>query len=269
MNKFSKRIIIILIYLILLLSFMGLVYYISRPEQTCFDGKKNQNEEETDCGGVCLPCKRIEAKPLQVTKTGIVPSGISGEYDLYALVINPNNVYGSGKFQYEIAVKDNSGTVLTQKKGESYILPGDKKYIIANNIKSEGNPEKIDFSVTGTDWTAFNNYYKEPELEIVNKNYDIVSSGIHYSEATGLLKNKSPFDFNSITIRIILKDSLGEVIALNSTTMGTVRSNEERGYQAFWPVRFSGDVQNMETQIEVNVFDSEAFVKRFFDNQKF
>lgn len=30
-------------------------------ETTCFDGKKNQNEDDTDCGGICKPCTVVQA----------------------------------------------------------------------------------------------------------------------------------------------------------------------------------------------------------------
>ena len=32
-----------------------------KPEETCFDGIKNQNEEGIDCGGVCKPCVELPA----------------------------------------------------------------------------------------------------------------------------------------------------------------------------------------------------------------
>jgi len=105
----------------------------------------------------------------------------------------------------------------------------------------------------------------------VNKNYSTISSGVGFAQATGLLRNKSPFDFNEIIVRVILKDNAGKILALNSTSMETVVSGQERDFRTFWPSKFPGaeNVQDMETQVEVNVFDSEAFVKKYFDIQKF
>jgi hypothetical protein len=39
--------------------------------------------------------------------------------------------------------------------------------------------------------------------------------------------------------------------------------------EAFWLGRFPGEVANVENQIEVNVFDSEAFAKTYFKAEKF
>lgn len=267
-NNASKRIVIILIYLTLF-SLVGYFFYsFFKPKETCVDKIKNQNEEEVDCGGVCAPCKKIEAQPLRVQEAGLVPSGFSNQYDFYGLVANPNNVFGSNEFTYEIIFKDSSGNVLLKKTGTSYILPKENKYLVEYNVNLENSPALVELNILKTDWVEFNSYYERPELKVVNKTYNEISSGIGFAEVKGLLKNDSPFDFNQIKIRIILKDSNGKIVALNSTEMGTVKSNEERDFRAFWPSRFPGEVQNIETQVEVNVFDSQAFVKRYFQNQQ-
>jgi hypothetical protein len=266
-----KRIIIIFVYLVIFISIGWFIYSITRPKETCLDKIKNQNEEDVDCGGVCTPCKHIEAQPLTIGETGVVNSGVADQYDFYSVIINPNNVFGGSKVSYEIHLKDSSGNILAKKEGMTFILPGEKKYIVENNIPSSVSPSSSEIIIKSTEWKHFSDYYKNPELEIVNRNYRTINSGVGFAEVTGLLRNKSPFDFNEIVIRVILKDSAGKVIALNSTSMKTVKTGEERDFRTFWPSRFpeAESVQNVETQAEVNVFDSEAFVKRYFDIQKF
>lgn len=49
MGNINKKIIIIITYL-LFFSLIGIgFYYIFKPAETCFDGKKNQNEQDIDC----------------------------------------------------------------------------------------------------------------------------------------------------------------------------------------------------------------------------
>ncbi|OFY93435.1 MAG: hypothetical protein A2491_10825 [Bacteroidetes bacterium RIFOXYC12_FULL_35_7] len=229
----------------------------------------NQNEQGIDCGGVCQKkCNLLPQFDLTVGEKGYVESGISGKYDLFGEVSNPNNDFGSGNFNYRFEIKDSSGIVLNQFSGRSFILPGEKKYLIATNVPVEATPGEITLTISEVKWEEFVNYEK-PQLKIINRNYQETSGGISFSEAFGLLKNESPFDFSTIKINVILKDSVGRIVALNSTIINTVKTGESRDFKATWPSKFSGEVQDMELQTEVNVFNSESFAKRYFRSQKF
>lgn len=269
-KKVQKRIVIVLVYFALF-GLMGLFFYqIFKPEETCFDKILNQNEEGVDCGGRCAKkCETLSAKDLIVGKTGLVESSVFGEYDFYGTVSNSSTAYGSDRFNYRIVFKDASGAVLTEKSGESYILPGEEKYIIENNIPMGAVPVSAELLISDPHWVEFVDYYKKPDLKIVNLSYNKITSGIGYYEVKGLLENESPFDFSVIKVKVILRDQSGKIIALNSTAMGTVLSGENRDFRVFWPGRFSGEVGDVETQIEVNVFKSESFEKRFFRSEKF
>ena len=265
----AKRSIIIFIYLLILVGFSVLIYFWLKPAETCFDQKMNQNEQGIDCGGVCQKkCNLLPQFDLTVGEKGYVESGISGKYDLFGEVSNPNNDFGSGNFNYRFEIKDSSGIVLNQFSGRSFILPGEKKYLIATNVPVEATPGEITLTISEVKWEEFVNYEK-PQLKIINRNYQETSGGISFSEAFGLLKNESPFDFSTIKINVILKDSVGRIVALNSTIINTVKTGESRDFKATWPSKFSGEVQDMELQTEVNVFNSESFAKRYFRSKKF
>ncbi|MDR3558884.1 MAG: FxLYD domain-containing protein [Candidatus Pacebacteria bacterium] len=266
-----KRTIIIIIYLVIFFGLGWFVYSLLKPKATCFDGTKNQNEEGVDCGGVCAKkcAVQADAQPLIIQKTGAVPSGIAGKYDFYALVSNPNSVYGSKKFDYEVDFKDASGAVLATRGGSNFILPGEAKYLVDPDISVSGTPATTDIKITDSDWVKLNSYYEEPDIEVVNKTYNQVSGGVGFSQAYGLLKNNSLFDFDLIKIEVILKDQNGNVLGLNSTQMKTVKAGEQRDFTVAWPNSFPGTVSNMEAQAEVNVFDSSTFLKQYYQTEKF
>lgn len=268
-----KKIIIIFVYLII---FALLAWWIGswiydkyyRPNP-CFDGIRNQNEEDVDCGGVCKKaCVAVAKYDLKVASTGFMDSGLAGKYDVYGEVNNPNSDFGSKEFKYIFTIKDAAGQTIATKTGENFILPGETKYIVENNVETAAVPGSIELLVSDPVWVEFVGY-ERPQLKIVNKSYNEIGSGIGFSEAVGLLKNDSPFDFSVINIKVILKDDKDQVLALNSTEMRTVKTGENREFRAFWPSRFPGSVSNMEVQPEVNVFDSDAFARRFFKTQKF
>jgi hypothetical protein len=202
-------------------------------------------------------------------ETGIINSSVTGEYDFYGVITNPNSVYGSEYFDYKIEFEDGNGAVLGEKTGNNFILPGEKKYIIENNVILSGTPVMAKLSISNTRWTEFQDYYERPDVKIINKTYGPITSGVGFYEAKGLLKNESPYDFSTIKIKVILKDAAGKIIALNSTQLNTVRSGENRDFRAFWPGRFSGEVADPETQIEVNIFNSDSFAKKYVREQQF
>jgi hypothetical protein len=266
----KKRVVISSIFIgVVLILLIGLIVRLI-PKASCTDRVKNQNETGVDCGGVCPnKCAITAQKDLVVGETGFVESGSGDNFDIYAVITNPNQTLGSGKFSYQFTVKDLSGSVIATKSGTNFILPGDKKYIIEPNLSLKGVPAKIELAANKPDWIESNQYYEKPQLKVVNKNYNQITSGVGFAEATGLLKNESPLDFNSIKLDIILKDSQGKVVALNSTEMNTVQAGENRDFRALWPNRFSGDVANMEVQPEANIFASDAFVKKSFNQGQF
>jgi hypothetical protein len=68
---------------------------------------------------------------------------------------------------------------------------------------------------------------------------------------------------------VILRDANGNVLALNSTEVKTVKTGEEREFTVLWPKKFSGTVMQVDVQSEVNIFNSESFMQKYFKAQVF
>ncbi len=266
----KKRVFVIAVYAVIFIGVFFLIYQWRKPAPNCFDGKQNQNEQGADCGGVCAKkCPVVAKENLIVRQTGYVESGIAGSYDIYAEVANPNSLVGSDRFNYKFVVKNSTGETIAEPAGTSFILPADKKYIIETNAVLKDIPASVELGVSDPQWIETNDAYEKPELKVVSKNYNEITSGVGFSEATGLLKNESPFSFSSLNLRIILENKDGKIVALNSTQMNTVQAGENRDFRVNWPSKFAGSVSKMDVQIEVNVFDSEAFFKKYFKPEKF
>jgi len=270
MTREIKRIAIISVYALVLIAILIFIYLRFQTKPSCFDGVQNQNEAGVDCGGICAEqCALIAQKDLAVQQTGFVPSGVANNFDIYGVVSNPNQALGSSNFNYQFTIKDAAGTIIATNNGTGFILPGETKYLVVSNQALQGAPAKVELTLSNPQWVEVNDLYEKPQLKIVNKNYDEITSGVGFSEVTGLLKNESPLDFSSIKLEIILEDEQGQVIALNSTQMNTVQAGENRDFRVSWPNKFPGTVANMEVQPEVNVFSSDAFVKKYFKPAKF
>lgn len=268
MHRIIKRIFIILIYILIIAAISFFVYWQYKPQPTCSDGQRNQGEEKIDCGGPCPPCqKEIKRENLEVIEKKFVAAG-HGKYDLLAKVRNPNNDYGSQSFAYEFVLKDSAGKVLARDNGHGFILPAETKYILKINLAAEDIPASVEFNVLETKWETFQGYEK-PQLNIYHKRYNLISPGLGYSEVYGLLRNESKFDFGTIKVNIVLRDSIGQPLALNSTQMMTVMAGEERDFRLFWPTSFPGEVSQVEIEAEADVFSNENFIKRYLPRGRF
>jgi hypothetical protein len=267
-QRSRKRIIIIAIYVAIFFGVAFLIYLIAKPAPTCTDKKQNQGEQEIDCGGPCKACEeKPNLSPISLLETAFVPSG-QGKYDVVAKIQNPNNGYGSSNFSYRFTLKDGNGNTLIDKTGTDYILPSETKYIIETGLDSNTEPQNINFSIDNLVWTKFSGYEK-PQLNIYNKSYNLLSDGVGFSQVYGLLRNESSFDFNTIEVNIVLRDEASKIAALNKTTMNTVDSGEERDFKLIWPASFPGDVQNVESEANADVFNSQNFINKYLQGGKY
>ncbi len=82
--------ILIIVGIFLVLVGTGIYYAFLKPAPTCFDGIKNQDEEEIDCGGsICISCEIKTLKEVEVIWVQAIPLN-QNLYDLAAKIRNPN-----------------------------------------------------------------------------------------------------------------------------------------------------------------------------------
>jgi hypothetical protein len=261
LERNKKRTIISIIYIILFFLLGWGLYNIFKPVPTCFDGKKNQNELNVDCGGVCGECKReLVAKDLEIQETAFVLGG-ENKYDVVARISNPNISLGSSNFEYEFSLKDASGNVLATRTGKDFILPKENKYVIEANLETTAVPASVSFAVKNYQWSEFSGF-EEPRLVIYQLAFSPQSGNFGSSEAGGLLVNESAFDFNAIRVNVVLRDESGKIVGLNFTQMQTVNANDQRDFKVIWPLGIAGN-PTVEAEPEANAFDSQNFIRRY------
>ncbi len=252
------------------LFFTGFYYAFIKGPETCFDKKQNQDEQDIDCGGVCAAVcvEKIEAQDISIIEKAFVPGG-SGRYDALVRVYNPNDMVGASSFVYTIDLKDASGKVLATRTGKSYILPQERKYIMEMGIISSVAPVSVSVLVSDVRWERFSGYQERPQINIYNKRYGLASDSINFSRASGLVSNESPFDFQSVIVRVILRDRDGSVLAFNSTELRTMKSHQEREFILPWPESFPGTVEKTEMEVDADVYHSDNFTKQYFSGGRY
>jgi hypothetical protein len=263
-RRVVKRMVIILVYITIASAIGTAFYFLFRAKPNCTDGKKNQGEENIDCGGPCPKCEILpQIENLVVSEKNIIQAGAS-KYDALVKIQNPNSLFGAANFEYSFDFFDENGQLIGKKEGASFALPAETKYIFAFNTTEEKEPQRLDFRIKTVKWQKFLEY-EEPDIPVFQKEFDLISSGSGFAELKAKIRNRSNYNFKRITTRAVLRDLQGKPVAVNETNNNDVTTNEEREIIFRWNDPFSKDidVQRIEVDAEVNVFDDENFMRKY------
>lgn len=248
------------VYGAIILTFVVLGIFWITPGVSCTDGKKNGVETGVDCGGICGACAaKVVAKDVRVQKTDFVALG-NNSYDAVVWLENPNDVYGARSIQGTFLLYGGGQKFLGEVKTNSIILPREQKFIVSQGISGSEPIESIEWKMTSTEWIIMNEM-SDLRLSITDRKYEELTSGSGFSKVSGLLRNDSLYDWNNVVVSVLLFDFSGKLLATHGTSRQTFRSGEKWDFQLIFPIRFSGEVQNITMQTETNVYDNANFIK--------
>lgn len=253
-NRTKKRMIIIAAYVFAAIIFGWILRYLFSASATCMDHKMNQGEKGIDCGGPCTPCKQVEqALPLSVVEKAIT-SGGGKTFDAVVRIQNPNPSLGLSNFSYELVLKDMSGKRIGSSSGSTYILPGEKKYVIANGITVDGTdqPVYMDVNLGEQKWINVNDSLRGVQISTRGVRYGKIQ-GSEGTEVQDVIRNDSDYEFKKVNIVVIVRNPEGKIIALNSTEKNTVRPKEEREFRLTWPYDVGSDSSHVEVEAYANI----------------
>ncbi|MDO8558226.1 MAG: FxLYD domain-containing protein [bacterium] len=268
-RRFYKQIIIATIFLIVVLGVSFWVWRVTRPQPTCSDGIKNQNEQDIDCGGICaLACmKEPMYGAVSLLRTQFFKVSESA-YDVIGEVENKNIDFGSPSFGYEFALLDAEGEVLASRKGTSYILPREKKRIGEQRLETSKPVASVRLTMFDEVWIEVNEF-ASANLYVRNKEFSPVferSSPAGY-KASGVVVNQTGFDFGQVDIVVVLKDDSGKELAIGVTEMRTLKNGDQRFFEVRWPYPLS-DVSRFDVDAYTNLLANENFLVRYGKNRE-
>jgi len=251
MNPYTKKQFkIVLGWVVVLAIIVAGIYFlfIKSSNETCFDNKKNQNEENVDCGGVCESC--VPEQTLEVLIQGIIPT-MNNNYDLVAKIKNPNGDVGAEIIDYQFNLYDDTNQIVSSKIGKTYILPQETKYVVEPKFYSEKPATKIEFKINNISWKKLGQI-SDLELRVKNTEYQILEDGSNV--LVGAIENKSSYNLDTIEVAGILLDKNNNIIGIGKTSMNTVLRTETRGFEIFWPYPITEQVKSFDARAYTNVF---------------
>ncbi|MDD4995937.1 MAG: hypothetical protein PHW15_00460 [Patescibacteria group bacterium] len=181
------------------------------------------------------------------------------KYDFLAIVENENENLIASSVQYYFFWE----TGQTEIK-ETFILPGEKKYLTVFGQEVEGKPTKVQFAFLDTKWQRID--FNEPSpailsnltIEEIKLDYIIAKEQhIAVPKISFKIKNQSIYSLWQADFKIILYRG-SEIIGMNVLTVKQWRSNEKREMELLWPNIPSHD--RIAVILEINPFDPEIFM---------
>ena len=264
-----RQLIAAILYGALGILFVWGVYAWFNTNATCTDGIRNQNEQGIDCGGVCsLQCVRaIETNPLEIRESALLYSS-KDHFDVLIALHNPNDEAGASSFHYKMELKNDAGVTVATREGNNFILPQETKYLPEINVLAPG-AKTVAVTFSDYQWKRFSGYQEKPALSVSRKSYEVISSGVGFGRAFGVVSNDSLFDFQSIRVKVVLRDISGKPLGVNMTEMRTMTVGTVRDFGLIWPMAFPGTVDHIEVEVEADVFHLENFMKQYLPTQDF
>jgi hypothetical protein len=219
---------------VLALIIFGVFFYFGFkiiPQSTCFDNKKNQGEEEIDCGGPCKPCLENLSDPV-VLWTRFFQLA-DGNYEIAALVENAHNFAGAQRLFYRAKIYDQNNVLIAVRDGETFVNPKERFLILEPGLLvGQKKPARalVEFDPIKWKYTE----YSPPNIIVIDRNFSLDPQPY----LTVSLKNNDLFPLKNLQAAAILKDAGGQAIGASATFIEEISGESEKIIVFSWPKSF-------------------------------
>jgi hypothetical protein len=216
------------------------LYFYEAP--TCFDGIKNGNEQDIDCGGSCerLCQSAFEAPNVAWTRFEQITSGL---YNVATYIVNKNPAGEAVDVPYRVTLYDSKGILIIEQNGKVTLPPHRNTLAYQGTIDTGKRvPVRALFEFTkNPDW------YKKSDplasISIADKNYSEDEAG---SSLMVTLGNNSVLPLSNITVYVILYDIDSNVLGFSKTLVDEIPAKGTTIAPFTWPVNRHGSVISIE-----------------------
>lgn len=191
--------------------------------------------------------------PIEITWVQPFISG-PGLYSVGARIRNPNTGFGASQFDYTFNLYDANGSLLTNKKGNSFIWPGESKYLIEGGINLSAAPVRVNLTFENPQWKEVKNF-QGIALTVRNINMRQLPTGQGYYEATGTVFNGTAYDLAKVYVSAVIFDQTRAPLAVNPTITENLKSQESRSVRLVWFSSFTGAPASVDFSASTNLWD--------------
>lgn len=239
--------IIVIIAVIIIVGVPSFLFFYKSP--TCFDNKKNQNEEGVDCGGVCtrLCPSDISAPIIMWQRVFLVSPGV---YNAVAYIQNPNVLTRVDNVGYVFRLYDKDNALITQKTGRTFLPANQKFAVFEAGIRTGVRvPVRTTFEFTESlSWIQNPANYKDPAVVVENITLTNDSS-LPRIDAT--IRNLSLEKVKTLGVVAVIYDADDNAIAASRTVVENLSAQSRSSVTFTWPAPFPGPAVRKEIILRV------------------
>jgi hypothetical protein len=181
-------------------------------------------------------------------------------YSVAARVRNPNTNFGASNFSYTFYLYDANEVLLTTSAGESFIWPGESKYIILGGINLTKTPVKTLLQLGEPTWREVKNF-SGVDLTLGNINYGKGKTGSgKFFSVDFTASNNTPYDLGKVYVLAIVLDKDELPIAAASTLLENLKSKEHRPFSIPWFSPFPGTPDRVDLSISTNLWEKPELI---------
>lgn len=188
----------------------------------------------------------------------------NGKSDLYATINNrTNETIGFYPYRYTVQVLNEFGVILEQRIENSYLLPGEVKFVVVNTsqpdatklniIPDESNIKAIQYNPQA------NTTLKAPNIQARNTEITELPDGQNLRVRI-LLKNDDIVFVNEVDILYILRDTRDSVIAIGTARFNGFTAGSERQVIVTIPKPMDRQVVTDDIRWSVNYLDPNSVI---------
>ncbi|RJR31658.1 hypothetical protein C4569_01740 [Candidatus Parcubacteria bacterium] len=201
--------------------------------------------------------QNIEQLALEVIRSS------NGKYDLAAVIRNPNKEWQIENFHYQFV----SGADVISE-GNSFILPGQEKYIAAFGVEKKFSPGDLMISVSDINWRRIDDFQKisseKMKFEFNDINFlpagKLSSSGrYNVSQSRFQVKNNSAYNFWLVGFYVVLYSG-SNISGISFLNLEDFSSLETKSASVNWDYPLP-TITKTEIVPEINILDQSVFRK--------
>jgi len=198
-----------------------------------------------------------------VDRSQIVPLA-NGENVLYTTINNKENpTVGYFPYFYRVQVLNEAGDLVFENQAQTYILPGDIKYIVVNPGNNQGYKLNIteEPQTTATLFNPFANNFANIVNQVQVRNPQIIENEDGQTlDLSAEIKNNSLIEILEVDILYIVRGTRDKVIGIGQQQIINLEAGEEREVFIKYPRPRHRRPLRLDMRIQINYLNSDGFV---------